>query len=119
MALARSPVHLLLGRHVKVLAYTAPVSGRSVQLPVQAVSSGGKWLVAVGSAERKTWWRAFRHPHPAVLRSGRTTRPVIGRLLKGPVRETALTAYLQSRGRGGTLDTDTPVVEFRQIGPET
>lgn len=114
MALVRSPLHRLAGRHTAVLSYTAPTSGRSIQLPVQAVRSGDRWLVAVGLAERKTWWTAFRHWHAASLRSGRVTTSVIGRQVKGPAREAALTTYLQTRGYGGTLDPDTPVVEFRK-----
>lgn len=112
MTLARSPVHRLVGRHTAVLTYTAPKSGRAVQLPVEAVEAGGRWLVAVGSAESKTWWKAFRRPHPGSLQSGSHTRAVTGQLLTGPQRAVALTAYLRSGGRGGT-DADTPVVEFR------
>lgn len=118
MTLARSPAHRLVGRHTAVLRYTAPTSGRTVLLPVEAVRDGERWLVAVGSAEGKTWWKAFRRPHAATLQAGSRTRAVTGQLLGQQERAAALTAYLRGRGRGGRLDPDTPVVELRAAAAE-
>ena len=71
MALARSPLRRLVGRHTAVLCYTAPKSGRPVELPVEAVADGDGWLVAFGHSEhraggKRSGIRCRPHSSPAI-----------------------------------------------------
>ncbi len=111
--LARTPLHWLVGPSTTVVSYTAPKSGRAIELPVWAVKSGAGWIVVVGEHEGKTWWRAFRRPLAATLQSGTRPHSVQGQLLDGPAREAALTAYLKRvpMARRST-SAEAPVVQF-------
>jgi hypothetical protein len=114
IGLAESPLHWLLGPYTYVLRYTGPRSGKAVQLPLWAVRSGDDWLVVVGEHDRKTWWRAFRHPLRASLRSGGRSRQVVGQVLRGPERDAALAAYVRKvpMARRST-SAQTPVLRLR------
>ena len=111
--LARTPLHWLVGPSTTVVSYTAPKSGRPVELPVWALEHGVGWIVVVGGHEGKTWWKAFRRPLAATLQSGARSRSVQGQLLDGPAREAALTAYLKRvpMARRST-SAEAPVVQF-------
>jgi len=111
--LARTPLHWLVGPSTTVLSYTAPKSGREIELPVWAVKLGEGWVVVVGEHEHKSWWRAFRRPLAATLQSGTRLRHVEGEVLSGAAREAVVTAYLRRVpiARRST-SADSPVVQF-------
>lgn len=97
-----------------MLTYTAPKSGRAIELPVWAMKLRDGWIVVVGEHDRKSWWRAFRHPLTATLQRGTHPRPVQGQLLGGPEREAAIAAYLKRVPMARRSTTaETPVVQFR------
>ena len=111
--LARTPLHWLVGPSTTVLSYTAPKSGRAIELPVWAVKLGDAWVVVVGEHERKSWWRAFRRPLAATLQSGTRPRRVLGQVIEGTARDEVVTAYLKRvpMARRST-SAETPVVQF-------
>ncbi len=58
-----------LGRQLAVVEYLGRHSGRRHRLVTQYVLDGQTVRVAVGNAERKTWWRNFQAAHhPVQLR---------------------------------------------------
>ncbi len=116
ICIARTPLHWLVGPYTTVLRYTAPKSGRAIELPVWALHHHDAWIVVVGEHDRKSWWRAFRRPLTATLQSGTRPRSVQGQVLAGPDREAAVTAYLRRvpMARRST-SADTPVVRFRPV----
>lgn len=58
--LLQSPVRHVLPRSMVLLRYVS-ASGATITLPVQAAQDGARFVVLVGDAERKRWWRHFRH----------------------------------------------------------
>ncbi len=74
-----TPLRRVLGR-LAMLEYVSG-SGRVVRLPVQYARCGSSVVVAAGSAERKTWWRAFRTPRAAVLTLDGMECAAVGRLV--------------------------------------
>ena len=81
LALLRSPLHHLLDTELCELSYRAPRCGRTIDLPVMYATDGADLVVLVGDAPEKTWWRAFREPHPVEVRRGGRVRRGIGRVL--------------------------------------
>lgn len=87
-ALARTPAHRLLGRHLVVLRYTGRRSGRCYELPVMSCPAGQDLVVVSGQHSAKTWWRNFTaDPQPM----------------------TAVGAYRRQFPHA-RIDTDTPVL---------
>jgi hypothetical protein len=67
-----SPLGGLSGGAVLV-RYKGRVSGAQRQLPVYLRPIEGGYLIRVGGAEQKKWWRNFRSPWPIeIVRGGRT-----------------------------------------------
>ncbi|RDI53361.1 hypothetical protein [Nocardia mexicana] len=50
-------------------------------LPVPYACSGGSVVVRVDHADRTTWWRTFRSPHPVSIRTGRSRLTGTGRVV--------------------------------------
>jgi hypothetical protein len=66
-----SPFGVLSGR-VALVRYVGRVSGLSRQLPVNCDRFENGYVIRVGHAAQKTWWRNFRSPWPVVIvRKGR------------------------------------------------
>jgi hypothetical protein len=66
-----SPFGVLSGR-VVLVRYVGRVSGLQRRLPVNCEPFEDGYLIRVGKAEQKTWWRNFRSPWPVELvRKGR------------------------------------------------
>ncbi len=65
-----SPIGFLSGRAMLV-RYNGRVSGRQIRLPVNVARLEGEYLISVGHAERKIWWRNFISPWPIELVRGR------------------------------------------------
>ena len=66
-----SPFGVLSGR-VVLARYVGRVSGLPRQLPVNCDRFENGYLIRVGHAAQKTWWRNFRSPWPMVIvRKGR------------------------------------------------
>ena len=57
-----------LGRRLAVVEYLGSRSGQRHRLVTHYVTDGRTVHIKVGMAERKTWWRNFRTPHPVRLR---------------------------------------------------
>lgn len=57
-----------LGRRLVVVEYLGRRTGLRRQLVTQYVTEGRTVSIRVGMAQRKTWWRNFREPHPVRLR---------------------------------------------------
>src|SRR5262245_13345452 len=82
LAMLRSPLHRLLDPGLRELRYRAARSGRQIALPVTFAQSGDRFVVLVGNATGKTWWRNFRTPRPVEVRRGRRVRHGTGRVLR-------------------------------------
>jgi hypothetical protein len=66
-----SPFGVLSGR-VVLVRYVGRVSGLPRQLPVNCERFENDYVIRVGHAAQKTWWRNFRSPWPLVIvRKGR------------------------------------------------
>ena len=118
--LAASPLRRLTGKHTVLLEYVAPRSGALVSLPVWAVPWAGGWVVVVGKAEAKTWWKAFRRELPATIVDVRSRHEVVGRLLATDhVYYDALAAYVAAIPAAGRVaKPGVPIVFFRARLPE-
>jgi hypothetical protein len=81
LAMLRSPLHRLLDPGLRELRYRAGRSGRQVALPVMYAQSGDRFVVLVGNAPGKTWWRHFRTPEPVEVRRWRRVRRGVGRVI--------------------------------------
>jgi hypothetical protein len=82
LALLRSPLHRLLDPGLRELRYRARRSGRTVALPVMYAQSGDRFVVLVGNAPSKVWWRHFTTPAPVEVRRGHRVRQGIGRVVR-------------------------------------
>ncbi len=82
LALLRSPLRRLLDPGLRELRYRALRSGRTIALPVMFAQSGDRFIVLVGNAPAKVWWRHFRTPAAVEVRRGRRVRPGIGRVIR-------------------------------------
>lgn len=110
----QSPLGRRLGKgKTIVLHYTGPKSGKAIELPVWAARQGDRWIVAVGWADRKKWFHAFKRPLEARITSKGKSYDVTGRLVDGTEAEEAREAYLlviASAKR--TMKGDEPIVVF-------
>jgi hypothetical protein len=82
LALLRSPLHRLLDPGLRELRYRGHRSGRQIALPVMYAQSGDRFVVLVGNAPAKTWWRNFETPTPVEVRRGRRVRHGIGWIVR-------------------------------------
>jgi hypothetical protein len=113
-----SRAHRVMPSGLTAIAYTGPVSGRAVCLPVQSVADGNRFLVVAGRPEQKRWWRAFRCPAPARLTRAGCRYDVMGQVLTGLERTDALTVYLAAHPRSGRgIGPTTPVIAFTGLLP--
>jgi hypothetical protein len=93
LRLIESPAHHLMPSGLNRIAYTGPVSGEAVRLPVHSVADGSRFLVVACRPEQKRWWRTFRCPQRARLTRAGRRYDVIGRVLTSQQRADALTLY--------------------------
>jgi deazaflavin-dependent oxidoreductase (nitroreductase family) len=114
-ALARTPLHRMLGSRLLVLTYTGRRTGRTYELPVMAAPPGDDLVVVAGWHEGKSWWRNFgEEPREVTVRVGGRRRPFTARRLApddGRYRE-AVDAYLRTFGVAD-LPAGTPVLLLR------
>jgi len=82
LAMLRSPLHRLLDPGLRELRYRGHRSGRRIALPVMYAQSGDRFVVLVGNAPAKTWWRNFGTPAPVEVRRGRRVRRGTGRVVR-------------------------------------
>ena len=82
LAMLRSPLHRLLDPGLRELRYRAHRSGRQVALPVMYAQSGDRFVVMVGNAPGKTWWRHFATPMPVEVRRWHRVRHGVGRVVR-------------------------------------
>ena len=68
LAMLRSPLHRLLDPGLRELRYRGRRTGRRIALPVMYAQSGNRFVVLVGNAPGKTWWRHFETPMPVEVR---------------------------------------------------
>jgi hypothetical protein len=69
-ALLRSPAHAVLSGRLALITVTGRRSGRAHTFPVGYRRDGDRVTIAVGSPERKRWWRNLRDEAPVRLRLG-------------------------------------------------
>ena len=84
LALLRSPAHGIVDPGLCELRYVADSTGRIVALPVLYAVDGTRFVVLVGDAENKRWWRHFRHPAPVEVRRGGQRLSGTGRVVELP-----------------------------------
>ncbi|MDO5696846.1 MAG: nitroreductase/quinone reductase family protein [Dermatophilus congolensis] len=113
LALLNSPLGRLGGGTTVILRYTGPKSGKHVELPVWAARDGDRWLVAVGWAEKKRWYKAFRNPTPATITWKGIEHDVIGHLASEAEQPEAMRAYLSRiRAARRSMKGTEPIVVF-------
>jgi hypothetical protein len=107
LALLRSPLHGMLDAGLCELRYRGRRSGRHIALPVLYAAYGDTFVVLVGDAPAKRWWRNFTAPAPVEIRRGGRTRAGTGRILSpdDPTYPDAWRAY-SDRHRIAALPTD-------------
>lgn len=79
----RSSAHWVLSGAVDVIRFKGARSGRLIMTPTQYARSPDGFVILVGQAERKQWWRNFREPRPAELLIQRRWLPVEARAVIG------------------------------------
>jgi deazaflavin-dependent oxidoreductase (nitroreductase family) len=117
-ALLRSPAHRALSGSVLLLAYTGRRSGVRRELPVMYAVLDGRYVVAVGQPETKTWWRNFAgNERPVTVTVAGRRRDCRARLLDPLCAEhsATLAAYRQRYPRVPIPDA-TPVVTVTPDG---
>lgn len=72
----RSPLHRLLDGKSCAVRWVGRRTGRTFTTPVQYARHDRDIVIVAGRADTKTWWRNFRHPHPADLLVDRHWTPV-------------------------------------------
>jgi hypothetical protein len=80
LAVLRSRLHGLLDAGLCELRY-ADRSGRTVSLPVLYAAASDRFVVLVGDAADKRWWRHFRQPAAVEIRRGRQRLAGTGRIV--------------------------------------
>jgi hypothetical protein len=97
LALLHSPVHWLLDPGVCELRYRGRRTGRPVALPVLYAAYGERYVVVVGDAADKHWWRNFIDPLPVQVGRGRRSRAGTCRVVSAgdPDYEPAWRAYVR------------------------
>jgi deazaflavin-dependent oxidoreductase (nitroreductase family) len=111
--LLHSPAHRVLSGSVLLLAYTGRRSGVRRELPAMYAVLSGRYVVAVGQPETKTWWRNFvDEDRPVTVTIAGRRRSCRARLLDAgtPEHHDALAAYRQRYPRVPVDDT-TPVLD--------
>jgi hypothetical protein len=95
IAVLRSPLHRLADRDVCALTFTGRRSGRPFTVPVLYAARGDTFVVLVGDAADKQWWRNFYRPRPVDVRChGRTSRATARVLARSdPAYPPAATTY--------------------------
>ncbi len=81
LALLRSPVHGVLDPGLCELRYHARLTGRQVSVPVLYAARGDRFVVVVGDADAKQWWRNFVRPYPVRVCRGGECRSGMGRVV--------------------------------------
>ncbi|MFF5175910.1 hypothetical protein ACFY3U_25250 [Micromonospora sp. NPDC000089] len=109
--------HRLLDGQLCELRYRA-ADGRSISLPVLYAPADDRWIVLVGDASDKHWWRHFRRPGPVEVRRGGRTRAGIGRVLPSPdpAFRAAAEAYTRRHGVPVGLDDQVLVIDLAPEG---
>ncbi len=99
LGVLRSPLHGLLDAGMCELRYRGRRTGRSVALPVLYARYGEQFVVVVGDAADKRWWRNFTDPGPVQVRRGDQLRAGICRVVApdDPSYEPAWQAYVQGQ----------------------
>jgi hypothetical protein len=117
LAVLHSPAHALLDGKICELTYRPTDSGRLVVLPVRYVGTDNRVLIAVGNADAKRWWRAFRHPRPVKVRRRGRIQDGVGRVLVPPGNgyTQALLAYHMAVGTA--VPSGTPLVVIETLEP--
>jgi hypothetical protein len=110
--LLRSDVGPLVERSLTALWYTAQI-GRPVVLPVHAARHRDEFVVLVGNADHKTWWRHFRQSAGVEIWTDGGWRPGLGVVENGD-SSLAATAYQLARP-GAQLDQDATFVRISRM----
>ena len=118
-ALARTPLHRLLGSRLVVLTYTGRRTGSTHELPVMSAPLGDDLVVVAGRHEGKTWWRNFGEvPQEVTVRTGgRPWRCTARRLAPEDGRYRAAVDAYRRTFRGVEVQAGTPVVLLSPAGP--
>jgi hypothetical protein len=97
LGLLRSPLHGLLDPGICELCFRGRRTGRAVRLPVIYAPYGAAYVVVVGDAADKRWWRNFVEPGPVQVRRGNRLRPGTCRVVTpaDPAYEPAWQAYVE------------------------
>ncbi|WP_336033089.1 nitroreductase/quinone reductase family protein [Geodermatophilus sp. FMUSA9-8] len=117
-SLSRSRAHRLLGRDLAVLGYTGRRTGRRREVPVMAAPAGDEFVVLVGRAAGKTWWRNLDGgPRQVTVRRDGRELSCSARLLRDgqPGRQDAVAAYRVAFPRV-TVAPEDPLVVLEPAG---
>jgi hypothetical protein len=117
LAVLHSPAHALLDSRICELSYRLPRSGRVVVLPVRYVGTDDRILIAVGNADAKRWWRAFRNPRPVAVRRRGRVRNGVGRVLAPPRTGYAQALLAYRMAVSTALPPGTPLIVIEILEP--
>ncbi len=97
LGLLRSPLHAVLDPGICELRYRGRRTGRTVALPVIYAEHGDAYVVLVGDAPDKRWWRNFTGPRPVEVRRAGHLRAGTCRVVapNHPAYEGAVRAYMR------------------------
>lgn len=102
----RSPIRHLLPRTIILLRYLS-VTGAIVTLPVQAAQEATRFVVLVGHAHKKRWWRHFRQAAAADVWLDGRWHPAVGEV--SPANGEAASLYRRRFPRVAVPDNATLV----------
>src|SRR5689334_5025311 len=114
LGLLHSPLHGLLDPGICELRYQGRLTRRTVALPVLYAKFGEGYVVLVGDAPDKRWWRNFTGGHPVEIRRGGRLRTGTCRVVAPdePSYEPAMQAYVRRQNVSPEPGDRLLVIEF-------
>ena len=92
----RSPAHPMLSGSTVLIRYTGNHTGTQYTLPVQYADAHHGFVVMVGDADTKTWWRNFTDMGQVQVLLKGTWVPMTAHALRGDDEPDAVTPLLRS-----------------------
>lgn len=114
LGLLESRARRMLGPSLIGLRVRGWRSGRTIELPVQAVEADGTYVVFPAGAARKSWWRNLRQPSRVEVLVDGSWRPgtAVAETAPGAAWDAAASVYCK-RWPSITVPSDSPLVVVR------